>query len=112
MLRSDRFDGVLQGQHIVCGLERIRKTEVDLVLAEGDLMMADFHFESHRIQRIHQLGAHDDGLVKGGKVEVSTGVMGNRVDTMAIPALEQEEFRFGTDVDTSSPFPRLSSTGA
>ncbi len=48
MLGGNRFDGVLQRQHIIRGLERIRKAEVDLVLAQCHFVMSNFHFESHR----------------------------------------------------------------
>ena len=64
MLGRDRLDGVLESQHIIRGLERIRKTEVDLVLAQGHFMMANFHFETHGIQSVHQRCANDNGFVE------------------------------------------------
>ena len=47
MLGGDGFHRVLQGQHIVGGAQRIGKAEVDLVLAEGDLVMPHLDFQAH-----------------------------------------------------------------
>ena len=108
VLRGDRFHGVLQGQHIIRRLDRIRKTEIDLVLAQCHFVMSNFHLESHRAQCIHQLGADACCLVERGEVEVSAHIMRHRMNSMTISAaLEQEELRFRSDVIGPAAFSDL-----
>ncbi len=64
VLRGDGFDGVFQRQHIVGGFERVGKTEINFVLTQRNFVMTDFHIESHRVERAHQIGANDDGFIE------------------------------------------------
>ena len=47
MLGGDGLDRVLEGQDVVGGAQGIVEAEVDLVLTQGDLVMAHLHLQAH-----------------------------------------------------------------
>ena len=80
VLGCNGFDRVFQREHVVSGLEGICEVKVNLVLAQGNLVVTDLDFQSHLVQGSHQLGAHPDSFVVGREIEVTANIMGYRAD--------------------------------
>ena len=94
VLLGNGFEDVLEGHGAVGGGERVAVLEVDLVLADGDFVMAGFDFDVHLAEREHHLLADGAGGI-GGEIEVAAAVVRERQD-LAVRRLEEEELELGT----------------
>ena len=91
MLLGDRLQHVLEGVGPVGGEDGVAVLEVDLVLADGDLVVAGLDVDPHVFQRLHHVLADGVGEV-GGEVEIAGAVVRQRRDLVAV-LLEEEELQ-------------------
>ncbi len=71
--------------------------EVDLVLADGDLMVAGLNLDAHLVEGEHHVLADRGGEV-GGEVEVAAAIMREDLDCASLVSLEEEELQLRTNV--------------
>ncbi len=86
-----RLEGRLEGDRVVGGAERIGVLEVDLVLADGDLVVGGLDLDPDLLEVVHHLLA-DIGREVGAEVEVARRVVRQRLDRSVAQA-EQEELQ-------------------
>ena len=68
------LDHVPEGHDVVGGGQRVGVAQVDLLLAGGDLVVAELDRDADPLQRQHRLAAEVAGHRVGGVVEVAAGV--------------------------------------
>ena len=79
VLLSNRLRGDAKGDGVVGGAHRIVVLEVDLVLADGHLMMAGLDDDAQLLERFDHLLTHVGRLVRR-QIEVAGGVVRKRLD--------------------------------
>ncbi len=110
MQLGDGFEGGAEGDGVVGGAHGVVVLEVDLVLADGHLVVAGLHDDAQFFEGFDHLLAHVGGFV-GGEIEVAGRVVGQRLDAghargaVAVAGLrigaagfaaQHEEFQLGT----------------
>ena len=75
MFGGDTLDGVLEGDRVVGGVQRMFVTEVDFVLADGDFVMAHFDMDLQGQQGLHDVAAHALRFVFGREVEITADIV-------------------------------------
>ena len=95
---GDRLDHHPERDQVVGGGERVSVAEVDLVLADRDLVVRGLDLEAHLLERDLDVAPAVLAAVDRGDVEVRRGVV--RVDGRVAVAveLEEEELGLGADV--------------
>ncbi len=97
VLGGNRFYSIFHGEHIVSSFECIRKAEIDLMLAQGNFMMAYLNFQPHFIQgdpSIRCAHAQHHHPVKNRSTHPHHGAQ----DEHCHWSPEQEEFGFWTNI--------------
>ncbi len=79
---GDRLERGAEGDRVVGRPHRVVVAEVDLVLADGDLVVARFDHDAELFERLDHLLAHVGRLVRG-QVEVARLVVRQRLDARA-----------------------------
>ena len=91
------FSANLKVIGVVGGPQGVGVLEVDLVLADGDLVMGRLDLDPERLERVDHVLADLLGEV-GREVEVAGLVVGQRRDRPVLVAPEQEELELGPGV--------------
>ena len=102
VLLGDGLQRELEGDGVVGGLQRVGVLEVDLVLADGDLVVGRLDLDPERLERVDHVLA-DLLREVGREVEVAGLVVGQRLDRAVLGAAEQEELELRADVRRRSP---------
>ena len=93
------LDNMLKGYHIVRGFEHFVKTEVDFVLAFGNLVVRSLDFIAHIFERQANVAAALFALVGGTHIEIACHIGGFGGGVAVFVKLEQEKFAFRTDIE-------------
>ena len=102
VLLGDGLEGELEGDRVVGGRERVGVLEVDLVLADGDLVVGRLDLDAERLERVDHVLA-DLLREVGREVEVAGLVVRQRLDRAVLGAAEQEELQLRARVARCSP---------
>ena len=98
VLLGDRLERELEGDRVVGGAQRVGVLEVDLVLADRDLVVRRLDLDAERLERVDHVLADLLGEV-GREVEVAGLVVRQRLDRAVVAAPEQEELQLRAGVD-------------
>ncbi len=98
------FEGELEGERVVGGAQRVGVLEVDLVLADGDLVVGRLDPDPERLEGVHHVLPDLLGEV-GREVEVAGEVVRQRRDLPGLVAAEQEELQLGAHVHDVAELP-------
>ena len=98
MLLGDRLERELEGDRVVGRAQRVGVLEVDLVLADRDLVVGRLDPDAERLEGVDHVLADLLGEI-GREVEVAGLVVRQRLDAAVLAAAEQEELQLRAGVD-------------
>src|SRR5438067_284026 len=91
----DGLERVLEGNRIVGGDERLVIAEVDLMLADRNLVVRGLDVDPHVLQSVDHLLANGDRQI-GGQIEIAAAIVWKRQLLPAATGNQQEEFQLRT----------------
>jgi hypothetical protein len=95
LAERDLLDDVPGGEDVVGGGQRVGVAQVDLLLAGGDLVVAELHRDAHPLQHGDRVAAEVLADAVRRQVEVAGAVDRHRHLAAAGQPLEQEELDLG-----------------
>ena len=103
VLPRDNLDDLLEGLHVVAGLEDVGEAEIDFLLASRHLVMGSLNHEAELLEFHRDIPTNRRGPVHRGQIEIGSAVDWFEGRRPFLVQLEEEEFRLEANREGVDP---------